>query len=76
MVRARLHIVCGNCGEIATNTRDDNKNTTLLCRQGKYIYCANCGTLHYINDVLPTEQQIEKRHKNTIDKFAEQKDVK
>lgn len=74
MVCARLHIICGNCGAIATNTRDDNYETTDLCREGKYILCDNCGTLHDIAEILPTKKQLENRHKNTIDKWAEQKD--
>ena len=74
MVHARLHIICGNCGAIATNTRDDNYETTDLCREGKYILCDNCGTLHDIEEILPTKKQLENRHKNTIDKWAEQKE--
>lgn len=66
MVRARLHIICGNCGEIATNTNPDNLSRTLLkLRVDKqdgeiYVFCDNCATLHCLNDVLPSEKPEHK----------------
>lgn len=76
MVCERLHIICGNCGAIATNTIDDNYETTDLCRDGKYILCDNCGTLHNIAEILPTKKQLRNRYKNATDKYAEQKGLK
>lgn len=55
MVHARLHIICGNCGAIATNDREDNFRTTDLRRESGVILCTNCSTIHYISDTVPSE---------------------
>ena len=71
MVRARMTIICNNCGEIATNMYDENLDCTLICRDGKYIYCRNCCTLHSLEDILPTKNQIDKRQEKAMKKMEE-----
>lgn len=53
MAHAKLHIICGNCGqnnmfgyEIYTEFDDD----TYEPFQVVYINCNNCGTLHTLDD--------------------------
>lgn len=53
MARARLHIICGNCGcnemfkyRIVTDIDDDtNKEYERVS-----IICENCSTIHYLED--------------------------
>lgn len=49
MTNAKLHIICGNCGQndmfehrISIEVDDDTNEK----RQVVYIACNNCGTLH------------------------------
>lgn len=49
MANAKLHIICGNCGQndmfehrISIEIDDDTEEE----RQVVYIACNNCGTLH------------------------------
>lgn len=53
MVRARLHIICGNCGcndmfkyEINTDIDDDTNEEY----QYVSIVCENCSTIHQLDD--------------------------
>ena len=57
MVHARLHVICGNCGSIATSGEmtyhivpkdEDSRERVVIC-------CANCATLHTLNDNIPAE---------------------
>lgn len=54
MVRARLHIICGNCGakdmfdyHISVEPDDEVEDAT---RQVVYITCNNCNTIHDLED--------------------------
>lgn len=40
MVNARLHLICGNCGNAEYEKGDDLTPSTI------YIKCKDCGTLH------------------------------
>ena len=60
MVRARIHIICGNCGcndewelEIDTYPDDeieDKENTSVV------LCCKNCSTLHHLEEYFPDGQ--------------------
>lgn len=48
MVRARLHIICGNCGcndMFKLNVDHDIMEDMIYV----YLKCENCGTLHNLN---------------------------
>ena len=56
MVRARLHVICGNCGcsdmfswEICERLNDDTGESTNI----PVLACGNCSTLHFIDDYFP-----------------------
>lgn len=58
MVNARLHIICGNCGEnkdlsysIFKDSTEDEEKPITDC----VIACDNCSTLHYLNTYIPRE---------------------
>lgn len=69
MARARLHLICGNCG------CDDEFDWTFYPRHLDHgddtfsdevgIKCNNCSTIHWLSDrVTPSERQaIEGRRK-------------
>ncbi len=53
MAHAKLHMICGNCGQnnmfdyhISTEIDDDNYEAYHIV----YIGCNNCGTLHVLDD--------------------------
>lgn len=59
MVCARLHIICGNCGngdgdmfeyEINKDGLDYGDGTF---DDAVYIWCKNCGTLHSLDNKMP-----------------------
>ena len=41
MVMARLHVICGNCGNGSDFRLDEHKD----------IHCENCGTIHFLSEV-------------------------
>jgi hypothetical protein len=55
MVRARLHLICGNCG---CNDEWEWEYQPPLIHEGDvdddeggiYLWCKNCGTLHSISN--------------------------
>lgn len=54
MVMARLHVICGNCGAIATSGmmkfeihEKDEDAPERVC-----ISCGNCSTLHDLEDTM------------------------
>jgi uncharacterized Zn finger protein len=56
MARARLHIICGNCGcddefkfsvDLEGNDWGDGTFSPEV-----YIHCANCGTLHSLSSYM------------------------
>ena len=63
MVRARLHVICGNCGcndeftyEIMLNADiDDDGNDVPMV----FINCRNCGTTHSLNTSMPERNDRE-----------------
>lgn len=62
MARARLHIICGNCGcnDMFAWSYDPEANDMGdgTFRPGVYLTCKNCATLHDLDDnAKPTEQQ-------------------
>lgn len=63
MVYARLHLICGNCGNSAPDefsakyNKGDNLTPATI-----YITCANCGTLHDLADnaeIKPLDNESE-----------------
>ena len=58
MVNARLHVICGNCGAIATNgmmthqIREGDEDAP----QRVLLSCANCATLHNLSDTVPASR--------------------
>ncbi len=53
MVRARLHLICGNCGsadqwEHKVEIEPDEEDLTP--QYAVYIACNNCNTLHSLED--------------------------
>lgn len=67
MVHARLHIICGNCGnnedlsyKIDLNGIDPGKideNGNSIFEPDCYIYCSNCSTVHSIDDTLQKKEK-------------------
>lgn len=60
MVRARLHLICGNCGNNDPNefSAEYDKGDSLT-PPTIYVTCANCGTVHDLSDnanIEPLEQ--------------------
>lgn len=58
MARARLHIICGNCGcndmfkfEIVPEGHDVTKDEPEFEPQVR-IYCGNCSTLHDLSNTI------------------------
>lgn len=56
MARARLHIICGNCGcndelrfEIVKDGHDFGEEGI---RPAVFLTCRNCGTLHDLSDTV------------------------
>ena len=55
MARARLHLICGNCGcnymwEWEHKKKVAHEDGEVICDEDVHICCGNCGTLHSIND--------------------------
>jgi uncharacterized Zn finger protein len=62
MVRARLHIICGNCGsnddwqyEIVENAQDFGD----YFKPDTYLWCGNCATLHPISSYMPEKERTK-----------------
>lgn len=51
MVHARLHVICGNCGNADSDlfSAEYDKGDELT-PPTIYIACANCGTIHDLSD--------------------------
>jgi len=59
MARARLHIICGNCGcndkftfEIVPEGQDIS-DVEPKFKPAVWILCGNCTTLHDLNNYIP-----------------------
>jgi len=58
MVRARLHVICGNCGcnDSFTYSIDpeghDMSDEEVVFDPSVNIYCDNCGTIHDLSDTV------------------------
>ena len=56
MVRARLHVICGNCGNAEPNYFEYSHqecfadNEEELTSTETTITCKNCSTIHWLND--------------------------
>ena len=63
MVNARLHIICGNCGDNCMLEyeieRDYNHMADDTFEDEAVIYCRNCATLHSLSEVLPKATKNE-----------------
>lgn len=68
MARARLHLICGNCGcdDMWTYRIDPHgTDTDGVLTPAVYIFCGNCATLHNLadkakEDISSTKQTIVK----------------
>lgn len=54
MVRARLHLICGNCGcndewKWAHAPKEVDDGETVM-DENVYLTCMNCASLHSLND--------------------------
>lgn len=62
MVRARLHIICGNCGNGDPNMfrqwveREAHDLDGEHFQDGAYLTCLNCTTLHSLDDYIPVRE--------------------
>lgn len=71
MARARLHLICGNCGcaDMWTH-RIEPKGTDIdgELYPAVYLSCGNCATLHDLADKAPSSkptqrlQEIQEQH--------------
>lgn len=59
MARARLHIICGNCGcndmfdyEIVPGEAEDGEGVKPFV----YLRCRNCSTIHSLDDTVKERQ--------------------
>lgn len=58
MVRARLHIICGNCGcnsEFGFHIDQKGHDVTIdtpAFKPAVYIKCGNCSTIHDLSDII------------------------
>lgn len=54
MARARLHLICGNCGcndEWEWEYKEEEKDVEeIINPQDVRLWCRNCSTLHSLND--------------------------
>lgn len=61
MAHARLHIICGNCGNNDLLSYEiDHKGADVgdgTFRPVVYITCRNCGTLHDLSNTIPEKEQ-------------------
>jgi hypothetical protein len=61
MARARLHIICGNCGcnDMFTHRIDpEGKDVDDKLLPAVFIFCGNCATLHDLEDNSKEEETI------------------
>lgn len=63
MARARLHIICGNCGcntEFKYHIDPEGRDVTeeeVKFEPEVYIHCKNCCTLHVLSDTIDEEER-------------------
>jgi uncharacterized Zn finger protein len=51
MARARLYLICGNCGcNDEWEWEHKIEDSMAGIPENVYIWCGNCGTLHSLND--------------------------
>lgn len=63
MVNDKLHIICGNCGEIFSADKNNAELDFEENNEDVYIICNNCGTLHiYVkNAMFPSDKNTKKK---------------
>lgn len=50
MVNARLHLICGNCGNGANDFSAEYDEGDELTPPTIFVTCPNCGTVHDLSD--------------------------
>ncbi len=63
MARARLHIICGNCGcndELKYEIDPKGHDFGDHFEPAVYITCENCSTLHDLEDTIPNKNNHKK----------------
>ena len=63
MVRAKLHIICGNCGsnefftfKIDPFGKEIEGDKIYLYKPAVHITCGNCATLHFLSDIMEEKE--------------------
>jgi len=64
MARARLHLICGNCGCNDewkwSHVSEENEAGDVMQEEDVFLTCENCSTLHSINDNATIENKDSK----------------
>jgi hypothetical protein len=63
MVRANLHVICGNCGcndEMSYKIEKDGHDFGDRMEDAVHIFCKNCCTLHDLSDTVKVDEPKEK----------------
>jgi RNase P subunit RPR2 len=65
MVRARLHVICGNCGcndefEYKHKEYPANAEETTI-QYETVLTCKNCSTMHWLNDNSANKNKIREK---------------
>jgi len=64
MANAKLHIICGNCGQndmFGYEVVQEEEDVTAKVESRVYIYCNNCSTLHDLEDNATLKQKNNDR---------------
>ena len=60
MARARLHLICGNCGcndeWVFRYVAEEILDGELMQGEDVFLTCNNCGTLHVLSDNMKGEE--------------------
>jgi len=64
MARARLHLICGNCGCNDewkwSHVSEEKQGDDVMQDEDVFLICENCSTLHSINDNATLEKGGDK----------------
>ena len=63
MVNDKLHVICGNCGEIFSADKNNAELDFEENNEDVYITCKNCGTLHSLRKYakFPSDKNTKKK---------------
>lgn len=69
MVRARIYIICGNCGcddEFSYKTHERRDCEDDVVGWDVAISCRNCGTIHTLSDKMPEAAPTNQMEKSDV----------